>query len=58
MKNFTFGFLQVFLVSIQTWFIASQYFPGIAAGGLPYQLRLDLKRPGNVNRRLAGSYRV
>lgn len=33
MKNFMLGFLQVFLVSAQTYFISRLFWPGIAAGG-------------------------
>ena len=33
MKIFIFGFLQVFLVSAQTYFISRVWWPGVAAGG-------------------------
>ncbi len=33
MNLFIRGWLQVFLVSIQTWFIAQEFYLGVAAGG-------------------------
>lgn len=33
MRIFVFGFLQVFFVSAQTWFVARSFWPGVAAGG-------------------------